>query len=289
MGRREEKADTLQRMPIFMDIHENLGDVTEQDIKSAHERDLAIQKEHGVQFLTFWFNSPDGQAFCLVDAPTKEAAIAVHKESHGLVPANMVEVERPTVSSFMGNWEKSAPDIARHGGGELDTGLRAIMFTDLVGSTQISSRDGDVRALEVLGRHDRIVREALASHGGREVKHTGDGIFASFSYVSRAVESAVRIQKEFGEPLSEETGGPRVRIGISAGEPVSQHEDLFGAAVNLAARICGHAGPGQVLVSSAVRELSVGKPIAFRDRGPIALRGFDDPVRLFEVPIADID
>ena len=270
-------------MPIFMDIHENLGDVTEQDIKSAHQHDLAIQDQYGVQFLTYWFNSPDDQAFCLVDAPTKEAAIAVHKSSHGLVPHNMVEVDRPTVSRFMGDWEKNVPDIARHKGSELDTGLRAIMFTDLVGSTQISSRDGDARAMEVLERHDTIVRGALASCDGREVKHTGDGIFASFSYVSTAVDCAVQIQRAFGEPVRADAEGTRVRIGISAGEPVSQHEDLFGAVVNLAARICGHADPGQILVSSAVRELSVGKPIVFEDRGPIALKGFDDPVRLYQV------
>ena len=271
-----------------MDIHENLGDVTEEDIKNAHLQDLAIQDQYGVQFLTFWFNSPDGEAFCLVDAPTKEAAIAVHKESHGLVPHDMVEVERPTVSRFMGDWESNVPNIARHDDSELDTGLRAIMFTDLVGSTQISSRDGDARALEVLGHHDRIVREALASRGGREVKHTGDGIFASFSYVSAAVECAVQIQHSFGEPVPADSDDPRVRIGISVGEPVSKHEDLFGAVVNLASRICGHAQPGQILVSSAVRELSVGKPLSFEDRGPIALKGFDDPIRLFEVPVADL-
>ncbi|MBK5266032.1 MAG: DUF4242 domain-containing protein [Acidimicrobiia bacterium] len=272
-------------MPIFMDIHENLGEVTEEDIKNAHQHDLAIQDEYGVQFLTFWFNSPDGQAFCLVDAPSKEAAIAVHKNSHGLVPHNMVEVDRPTVSHFMGDWEKSVPNIARLDDSQLDTGLRAIMFTDLVGSTQISSRQGDAKAMEVLARHDQIVREALGSCSGREVKHTGDGIFASFTYVSTAVECALQIQKAFGEPLQTDSDDPRLRIGISAGEPVSQHEDLFGAVVNLASRICGHAGPGQILVSSAIRELSVGKPIVFRDRGPIALKGFDDPIRLFEVPV----
>lgn len=271
-----------------MDIHENLGDVTEQDIKNAHQRDLAIQDQHGVQFLTFWFNSPDGQAFCLVDAPSKEAAVAVHKESHGLVPHNMLEVERPTVDRFMGDWEKSSPNIAEHGDSTLDTGLRAIMFTDLVGSTQISSRDGDAKALEVLARHDQIVREALSKYSGREVKHTGDGIFASFSHVSAAVDCALRIQHGFGEPVAKVSDDPRVRIGISAGEPVSQHEDLFGAVVNLASRICGHANPGQILVSSAVRELSVGKPTVFADRGPIALKGFDDPVRLFEVPVDNL-
>jgi len=274
-------------MPIFMDVHKDLGDVTEEDIKGAHEADLAIQDQYGVHFLTFWFNSPDGEAFCLVDAPTKEAAVAVHKASHGLVPHNVVEVQKPTVGLFMGDWESNVPDIARHSDTELDTGLRAIMFTDLVGSTEISSRDGDARAIEILDNHDRIVRDALASHEGREVKHTGDGIFASFSLVSSAVECAVEIQTAFGEPIASDSDAVRLRIGISAGEPVSKEDDLFGAVVNLAARICGHANPGQILASSAVRELSVGKSLKFEDRGPIALKGFDETVRLFEVPLDD--
>jgi class 3 adenylate cyclase len=142
--------------------------------------------------------------------------------------------------------------------------------------------------MELLNRHDQIVRDALSTYRGREVKHTGDGIFASFDHVSTAVDCALQIQRGFGEPLGESSGTGRVRIGISVGEPVSQHQDLFGAVVNLAARICAHAGPGQILVSSAVRELSVGKSISFVDRGPIALKGFDDPVRLFEVPCTSV-
>jgi class 3 adenylate cyclase len=270
-------------MPIFMDVHDDLGDVTLQDIEQAHQQDLALQEKYGVHFLTFWFNSPDGQAFCLVDAPSSDAAVAVHKASHGLVPHRIIEVPKPTVGHFMGNWEASSPNIARHHDGEVDTGLRAIMFTDLVGSTSISTRDGDDRAIEVLAQHDGIVRSALEAHRGREVKHTGDGILASFSHVSSAVECALEIQRAFGEPQPDP--GVRVRIGLSAGEPVSQNDDLFGAAVNLASRICGCAGPGQILVSSAVRDLCVGKSIPFIDRGPMELRGFDDAVHLFEVPL----
>ncbi len=270
-------------MPIFMDVHENLGDVTEEDIKAAHQRDLEVQQNHpGVQFLTFWFNSPAGDAFCLVQAPNKDDAIAVHKESHGLVPSDIIEVERPTVSLFMGDWERNVPNIARHTTGEIDTGLRAIMFTDLVGSTEISTRGGDEVAMKVLAFHDEVVRDALSMTGGREIKHTGDGIFASFSYVSRAVECAQGIQRRFAE-AGEANDGAQVKVGISAGEPVDHHQDLFGAAVNLAARICGHAAPGQILVSSAVKELSVGKGFEFGDMGSIALKGFDDPVKLFAV------
>lgn len=275
-------------MPIFMDLHDDLGDVTEEDILAAHRRDLELQEKHGVQFLTYWFNSPDGQAFCLVSAPTKQAAIACHKDSHGLVPHKMIEVDRPTVTQFMGDWATYVPDGARVDGpgSEVDTGLRAIMFTDLVGSTDLSSRLGDHRALEVLRRHDEVVREALAATGGREVKHTGDGILASFTYVSRAIEAAVKIQSVFGAD-SQELAGISLRVGISAGEPVAESNDIFGAAVSLAARICAHASPGQVLVSSAVRDLSIGKRYTFVDRGPIALKGFDEPIRLYEVPVSE--
>jgi class 3 adenylate cyclase len=275
-------------MPIFMDLHDDLGEVTEDDILAAHQRDLDLQDKHGVQFLTYWFNSPGGQAFCLVSAPTKEAAIACHKESHGLVPHKMIEVNRPTVTQFMGDWTEYVPNGARVDGpgSEVDTGLRAIMFTDLVGSTDMSSRLGDHRALEVLRRHDEVVREVLAATGGREVKHTGDGILASFTYVSRAIEAAVRIQETFRAD-SEELAGISLRVGISAGEPVAESNDIFGAAVSMAARICAHASPGQVLVSSAVRDLSIGKRFTFVDRGPIALKGFDEPIRLYEVPISE--
>lgn len=268
-----------------MDVHRNLGDVTEEDIQAAHERDLELQSEFGVRFLTYWFNEPGGRGFCLVEAPDKESAIACHKVSHGLIPHEIIEVERPTLSRFMGDdWEADVPNVAHieGPGSPIDTGLRAIMFTDLEGSTEVSSRHGDDRALVVIERHDRIVREALAASGGREVKHTGDGIFASFSYVSRAVDCAIAIQRAFAA-IDEAGPASRVRIGISAGEPVDHNEDLYGAVVNLAARICSHAEPGRILVSAAVKELALGKTLGFIDRGPIALKGFGDPVRLYEV------
>jgi class 3 adenylate cyclase len=273
-------------MPTYMDMHHDLGDVTEEDIKAAHQRDLELQDQFGVRFLTFWFNQPDGRAFCLVEAPDKESAVACHKASHGLTPHEMIEVERPTLSSFMGDWEANVPDIARMEGPgtPVDTGLRAIMFTDLVDSTLASTQHGDDHAVAVLDRHDRIVRDALARFSGREVKHTGDGIFASFSYISKAVDAAVAIQRAFAD-VPNDGPGSRVRIGISAGEPVDRADDLYGAVVNLAARICGHAEPGQTLVSAAVKELAIGKSLGFIDRGPISLKGFDEPVRLFQVGV----
>jgi adenylate cyclase len=132
--------------------------------------------------------------------------------------------------------------------------------------------------------HNAIMRDCLAEHRGVEVKHTGDGIMASFASVGRAVECAISVQRALANHNDTNADMTlRVRIGMSAGEPVAEHQDLFGAAVNLARRTCDFADAGQILVTSVVRDLSIGKTFRFVDRGDATLRGFADPVRLFEV------
>jgi class 3 adenylate cyclase len=163
-------------------------------------------------------------------------------------------------------------------------GFCTILFTDVEGSTALTQRLGDAKAREVLRNHERIVREALRAHGGAEVKAMGDGFMASFSSATRALECAVAMQRAFAAHSDESPETPiRVRIGLNAGEPIAEDEDLFGTAVHLAARICAQAEPGQILASNVLRELAAGKGFLFSDRGEVALRGFEDPVRLYEV------
>jgi class 3 adenylate cyclase len=265
---------------LYMDIHGGLGEVTPEDLDAAHKRDLAVQHKHGVRFLTYWFNDPAGHAFCLVEAPDRDSAVACHKEAHGLMPHKLVEVTAPTLAAFVGDWERSAPNRAMlEGGAAPDTGIRTVMFTDIEGSTDISTREGDARVMEILREHDRIVRASLESCGGKEVKHTGDGILASFASVNRAIDSALQIQ----DAIAASAVRFRVRIGLSAGEPVAESDDLYGAAVNLAARACAAARGGQVLVSNAVKELAIGKARRFRPLEPMQLKGFADPVQLYEL------
>lgn len=163
-------------------------------------------------------------------------------------------------------------------------GFRAIMFTDIPGSTEATQRIGDEQMQELLRAHNDVVREALHAYDGTEIKHTGDGIMASFASAVLAVECAIRIQRR----LHARNEAPpdalpvSVRIGVNAGEPVAEGGDLFGTSVQLASRICAHAEPGQVLVSDVVRQLVAGKGFLFSDRGDAGLRGFDEPVRLYE-------
>ncbi len=170
--------------------------------------------------------------------------------------------------------------------------FRTILFTDVEGSTELTQRLGDARAREVLREHERMVREALKAHGGSEVKTMGDGFMVSFSSATKALECAIAMQRAFDE-WNQGVGAQglaplHVRIGLNAGEPIAEDDpdgrsDLFGTAVNEAARITATAKGDEILVSNVVRELAKGKGFLFADRGEANLKGFDEPVRLFEV------
>jgi class 3 adenylate cyclase len=120
--------------------------------------------------------------------------------------------------------------------------VRTVLFTDLVGHTEMMSRLGDAKGRDVLREHERITHETLKQHGGAEVKTMGDGFMASFGSVTMAVECGVALQRAFaerdGEPLN-------VRVGLNAGEPIEEDGDLFGATVILASRIAAKAGAGR--------------------------------------------
>jgi class 3 adenylate cyclase len=150
-------------------------------------------------------------------------------------------------------------------------------------STALTGHLGDERAQELLRAHNQIVRGALTRHGGSEIKHTGDGIMASFASASGGLECAMEIQRRVAERNERAEVPFGVRIGLNSGEPVAEESDLFGTAVQLAARISGHAEAGQVLVSNVVRELVSGKGFLFADRGSVPLKGFEEPIRLFEL------
>jgi class 3 adenylate cyclase len=160
------------------------------------------------------------------------------------------------------------------------SGLRTVLFTDLVGHAEMMSRLGDERGRAVLREHEDITRNVLKQYGGIEVKTMGDGFMASFGSVTKAVECAVVLQRAFadreGEPLS-------VRVGLNAGEPIEEDGDLFGATVILASRIAAKAGGGEILVADTVRGLCSGKGFLFADRGEFVAKGIEEPVRISEV------
>ena len=164
------------------------------------------------------------------------------------------------------------------------TGLLTILFTDMAASTTLADRLGDAKAQEVRRAHNEIVRAALAANVGSEIKHTGDGIMASFSTASSALECAIAIQRGVAQHKEEQPDSPLgVYVGLNAGEPIAEDDDLFGTSINLAARICDRAEAGQILAANVVRELAAGKDFLFADLGETELRGSEDPVKLWEL------
>jgi class 3 adenylate cyclase len=273
-------------MPMYMDIHEIKG-ATAEAVAAAHAADVETQKKYGVEYHKYWLNESCGKIFCLCSAPTPEAAAQVHREAHGLVAEKIIEVAPEIAEGFLGEGKVNSAGAAIVPGGsenQRDPGIRTVMFTDIVGSTELTQRHGDDAAMAVLKVHDQIVRDALRELAGREIKHTGDGIMASFFSAVAAARCATRIHRALAQYEQEKKGIPiKVRIGAAAGEPVEDHLDLFGTTVQLAARLCSHAQPEQSLVSNVVAELCIGKGLAFQDLGEVSLKGFERPVRIHAI------
>ncbi len=281
-------------MPLFMDRHDIQG-VTAQAVIEAHEKDMAVQDKHGANYLTYWVDEARGSVFCLCDAPTREICEQVHREAHGLVANHIMEVDPATVEAFLGSSSAPPPLISM---GRLDSAptqltvadalgtsaFRAILFTDIQGSTARTRELGDAMAMDLLRAHNRIIRERLAAHEGREVKHTGDGFMVCFTSASQAVECAINILKQLNAHNQQNPEmAIHVRIGLTAGEPVEEDNDLFGATVQLAARLCAGARTDSILVSGVVRDLCLGKKLPFSDPAEKEFKGFDQPVRVHEV------
>ncbi len=164
------------------------------------------------------------------------------------------------------------------------TGPVTVLFTDIAGSTAMTQALGDAGAQQAVRAHNRIVREALSRNAGKEVKHTGDGIMASFVKTSDGVDASIQMQKETALHNQQNPDLPlHLKIGLNAGEPIAEDNDLFGTVVQLSARIVDKAAADQIFVSEIVRGICAGKQYNFVNRGGFSMKGFGEEATLFEV------
>jgi class 3 adenylate cyclase len=164
----------------------------------------------------------------------------------------------------------------RHGP-EPDRVLATVLFTDIVDSTARAATIGDDRWAELKSAHHAVVRRELDRFRGREIDTAGDGFFATFDGPARAIRCAVAIRRGV-EPI-----GLRIRAGLHSGEVEIRQNDVTGLAVHIGARVMSAAAPGEVLVSSTVKDLVAGASIEFEDRGGQTLKGVPGEWRLFAV------
>lgn len=271
-------------MPVYMDRHYVEG-ATRHALAHAHQKDLALQDKYRVKFLTYWFDEMRSTAFCLIEAPDRGTIDRAHGEAHGSVPNEVIEVDPAVVDAFLGRIKDPPPTSTSPEATEeipIDPAFRAIMFTDLKDSTLMTTLYGDAKALHLLHVHNALTRNSLKAHRGREVKHTGDGIMASFAAVADGLQCAVAIQRGFADYNREHPETPlHLRIGLSAGEPIEEHGDLFGKTVQLAARLCALAEPGRILVDGAVLDNSMSRQML--PLGQVTPKGFERPIEVYEL------
>jgi class 3 adenylate cyclase len=260
-----------------MDRHDLPG-VTAAQVAQAHLSDLEVQAKFDVQFLAYWFDPDSGAAFCLAKAHRPDDMQGVHREAHGLMPNEIISVSEDHLYRFLGKIHDPVDQS------QVTSAFRTILFTDLEGSTSLLQMVGEAAYMVLLAEHDVIIRRALVASRGREVKHTGDGVMASFDDVARALQCALAIQAGFEGRTAAGTSQPlRVRIGMAAGEPVDHNEDMFGSTVNLASRICGVADVGHPLVAELVHDLGMKDGFSFAEARDVVLKGFPGQTRVFEL------
>jgi class 3 adenylate cyclase len=220
------------------------------------------------------------------------ADIGLSRELASKTPdARLVVLEGASVAPYMDDTERAVKAIDEFLGNGEDmatesqepSAFRTVLFTDVEGSTALTERLGDAKARELLREHERMVREALKTHSGSEVKALGDGFMTSFSSATKALECAIAMQRAFATHNESAKEPIQVRVGLNAGEPIAEDDDLYGTAVNLAARITAQAKGGEILASEAVRQIVAGKKFPFSDLGETTLRGFEDRVHIYQV------
>lgn len=244
-------------MPIFMDRHDIIG-VTAKHVAEVHQKDLKVQGKFGCKTLTYWFDEKNGVAFCLVEAPEKEAVINMHDKAHGIIPHQIIEVETNLVKSFLGRI--TDPEVKKNSG-EPDlvineSAIRTILYIELKYPGNISPEMLNENSLSLLDVYSDLVHKTLKQHGSNKIKDTDDGFVASFTDEIDALQCA----KELLANLKEiNKRGIRRRIaasiGLSTGTPVTDNSRFFGETIRLANRLAYIAEPGQIMLSASIGDL----------------------------------
>ncbi len=221
--------------------------------------------------------------------------LVIHRTGDGIAPveggrmiaeqiegARMVELDEQDHLPFAGDFERIGDEVEEFLTGtrrhkSSDRVLATVLFTDIVDSTRQASEQGDRRWRDLLDRHDELVRRQLDRFRGREVKTLGDGFLATFDGPARGVECACAI-RDGVHPL-----GIEVRAGLHTGECEVTDADVSGMAVNIGARVGGLAGGNEVLVSSTVKDLTVGADLDFSEHGEHDLKGVPGSWKLYSV------
>lgn len=243
-------------MPLFMDFHK-LANITVEDVKTAHVADEAIQEQYGVKYHQFWVNVEAGAVFCLVEGPDMATCEKVHQMAHGNIACAMTEVEAGSFGLLMGDAHQVDHGLVKNKDGSIDLGYRNIVAINAQGLTNAKA-SSDLSLFQSNRWIHDIILDAVLHYGGRELQSCDDNRIAVFQETHSAIECAERIQNKILE-RNQDSPQAIVRIGISAGQPVTEDGQFFTHAIKLANQLSALAPHNVILASSLVQKLSKDK------------------------------
>jgi len=240
-------------MPIYMDRHDVSEEVTAEIVAHLHHEDLKIQHKYDCRGLTYWFDDKRKTAFCLVEAPNKEAIQMMHNDAHGEVANRIIEVDGQIVESFLGRIEDPKKSQNTTLNIINDPAFRTIMVTTV---KRLSFKKTTVKELQgAVQDHNRAMAKTVHNHKGRIVKQETDYFLTSFDSVTNAVLCAIAIYAELERTLNGFYGAQlKLNIGLSAGVPVTEQDGIFEDTIKSAERISSIA-QDKIIISSDVRDL----------------------------------
>jgi AraC-like DNA-binding protein len=240
-------------MPIYMDRHDVSENVTAEAVAKLHQEDLKIQHKFNCRGLTYWFDENRKTAFCLVEAPDEQSLIDMHDHAHGEVPHRIIEVDATIVESFLGRIED--PDKSQKTSLNIinDPAFRTIMVTGLNPVSLKTNTDSSLK--DSLQKYNQFIIETIKRFSGRIVKQNNDYFMVSFESVSQAINCAMEVQRKFKIWVTElEHKNINLKIGLSAGIPVTEKDAIFEDTIKLAERMY-YISKAKIIVSADVKDL----------------------------------
>lgn len=237
-------------MPIFMDRHDVSESVTAEKVAQIHQEDLKIQHKYNCRGLTYWFDDARKTAFCLVEAPNKEAIIQMHEQAHGNVPHQIIEVDKNIVESFLGKIEEPEKTLATNFNINSESAFRAIMKVTL---EYLSFEKSDLHSS--ISDFQQLFKNVIQSYNGNIVQQTVESFLISFRTVTEAIFCASKIHENYlNFKVTSQINFPALSIGLHAGNPVTNKKSMFEDTIELAQHMC-FISCAEVVISTEVRHL----------------------------------
>ena len=236
-------------MPIYMDFHDLPDGVTAAHVAEMHQADLKIEHKYNCRGLTYWCDERRQTAFCLMEAPNEQAVVDLHQKAHGAVPQRIIEVDETIVESFLGRIED--PEKSQNTKLNIinDPAFRTLMVLKF---TKNRLRTQDIETLQAAIRgYSKSIGTIVSNYEGRVVKQESNSFLMSFTCVTNAIESALKIQELYNCVITPDLV---FNIGISAGIPVTEKEQIFEDTIKEAEYVT-HVGDGNIVVTPKVKEL----------------------------------